>query len=86
MERTQLFCDRADCQAHAGAWVHRMSAEEWVVEAGDHPQRFIESGISPICPLCGHPLLWPAEAMEGTAPASPEEQGRLALWLSALPE
>lgn len=86
MEKIQLFCDRAECQAHEGAWVHQAQAEEWIVELEGRPLRFVESGVSPICPLCGHPLLWPIERMEGTAPASPEEQELLSLWLSTLPE
>ncbi len=86
MEKTQLFCDRAGCPAHEGAWVRRAQAEEWIVELEGQALRFVESGISPICPLCGHPLLWPIERLEGTTPASREEREHLILWLAALPE
>ncbi len=86
MQKVQLFCDWVECQAYEGAWVHRARADEWIVELEEQTLRFVESGISPICPLCGHPLLWPAERMEGTAPASLEEQEGLILWLAALPE
>ncbi|MCS6963650.1 hypothetical protein [Thermoflexus sp.] len=86
MEKMWLFCDRVECQAHEGAWVGRAQAEEWIVELEGQTLRFVESGTSPICPLCGHPLLWPDERAEGTAPASLEEQERLGLWLAALPE
>lgn len=86
MERTQLFCEQTDCRAHGGAWVRRRGTGEWIVELEEQTLRFVESGSAPLCPLCGRPLLWPSEQLEGTAPASPEEQARLALWLSALPD
>ncbi len=84
METVQLFCDHVECRAHEGVWVHRAQAEEWIVELEGQTVRFVESGTSPLCPLCGHPLLQPIERLEGTAPASHEEQEHLALWLTAL--
>ncbi|WP_376790879.1 hypothetical protein [Thermoflexus sp.] len=66
--------------------MHRTGLEEWVVEFEAQAFRFIESGVSPICPLCGGPLLWPTELIEGTSPTTPEERERLTLWFSSLPE
>ncbi|HXF70786.1 MAG TPA: hypothetical protein VNK89_13380 [Thermoflexus sp.] len=66
--------------------MQRTGLEEWVVEVEAHAVHFIESGTSPICPLCGSPLLSPVELIEGTSPTTPTERERLSLWLSALPE
>jgi len=85
-EETVLFCERIACRAHKGVRVRRTRLEEWVVGATEEAPGFVESGISPLCPFCGGPLLWPSERAEGTAPASREEMEGLALWLPALPD
>ncbi|MBO9360687.1 MAG: hypothetical protein J7452_00620 [Thermoflexus sp.] len=82
-EETVLFCEQTGCRAHKGVRVRRARLEEWRVGAKEGAPGFIVSGISPLCPFCGHRLLWPSERTEGTAPASREEMEELALWLSA---
>lgn len=81
-----LFCDDRACRGHEGLQVQRAAVPGeiafWIVAGAE--QRFVESSVSPLCPFCGQPLLWPPERLEGVAPTTPEEAERLSPWAEAL--